>query len=112
MTAFVDFATVQWARKMGALMQQMGGLSPQDLRKLANFLEKLANFKANEGELSEQQIQVIMQALHLRDELIALENQKGGAFVEFTGGGYEYERFLVRPDGKIPNSRYETKKAS
>ena len=27
------------------------------------------------------------------------------------GGGFEYERFLLRVDGKVPNSRYETKKA-
>jgi hypothetical protein len=32
-------------------------------------------------------------------------------FVEFAGGGYEYERFLLREDGKVPNNRYETKKA-
>jgi hypothetical protein len=35
---------------------------------------------------------------------------KGGILVEFTGGGFEYERFLIRTDGKVPNSRYETKK--
>lgn len=108
----VDFPTVQWARKMGGLTEQLAGLSPLDLGKLANFLEKLADYKASEAELSAAQVQVIMQCLHLRDKLVTLEAQKGGVFVEFAGGGYEYERFLLREDGKVPNNRYETKKAS
>ncbi len=107
----VDFPTVQWARKMVALGQQLAGLPPEDVRKLSNFLEKLAALRESEATLSEQQLQVIMQALHLRDELTVLEAQKGGVYVEFTGGGYEYERFLIRENGKVPNSRYETKKA-
>jgi hypothetical protein len=106
----VDFPTVQWARKMGALTPQFEGLAPQDLRKLANFLEKLADYRAAEGQLSAAQIQVIMQCLHLRETLVKLETHKGGVFVEFAGGGYEYERFLLREDGKVPNNRYETKK--
>lgn len=108
----VDFPTVQWARKMGALTEQLAGLSPADLRKFANFLEKLADFRESEGQLSAQQTQVIMQCLYLRDEMTNLEPQKGGVYVEFSGGGYEYERLLVREDGKVPNHRYETKKAS
>lgn len=112
MTGPVDFPTVQWARKMGALTEHLAGLAPADLRKLANFLEKLAKFRQNEGQLSAQQTQVIMQSLHRRDELTKLEPRKGGAYVEFSGGGYEYERFLVREDGKVPNNRYETKKTS
>jgi len=107
----VDFSTVQWARKMVALGQQLAGLSPTDLRKLSNFLKKLAALRDGEATLSEQQLQVIMQSLHLRDELTILEARKGGVYVEFTGGGYAYERFLIREDGKVPNSRYETKKA-
>ena len=62
----VDFATVQWARKMTALVQNFADLSPSDLRKLSNFLDKLADFRQNEGELSEQQLQVIMQALRTK----------------------------------------------
>lgn len=112
MTGPIDFATVQWARKMGTLTQNFAGLSPTDLRKLSNFLKELADFRENEGELSAQQLQVILQGLHVRDELVKLEPHKGGAFVEFRGGGYEYERFLVRADGKVPNNRYEMKKAS
>ena len=108
----VDFSTVQWARKMGALSEPLAGLSPAEVRKFANFLEKLADLRENEGELSAQQTQVIMQNLHLRDKLTRLEKHKGGVYVEFSGGGFEYERFLVREDGKVPNYRYETKKAS
>jgi hypothetical protein len=108
----VDFPTVQWARKMGTMTEQLAGLSPPDLQKLANFLEKLANFRAQDGQLSAPQTQVIMQCLHIRDELVRLESHKGGVYVEFSGGGLEYERFLVREDGKVPNNRYETKKAA
>ena len=107
----VDFATVQWARKMGALVSQLAGLSPADLRKLSSFLAGWADLRQNQGELSEQQLQVILQGLHTK-ELVRLEPQKGGVYVEFSGGGFEYERFLVRADGKVPNSRYETKRSS
>jgi hypothetical protein len=105
----VDFPTLQWARKMSALAQNFAGLSPADLRKLSSFLDKLAGLREQEGELSEQQVQVIMQGLRSKD-LVRLSLQKGGIFVEFSGGGFEYERFLVRTDGKVPNSRYETKR--
>jgi hypothetical protein len=106
----VDFPTVQWARKMSALAQNFASLAPADLRKLSNFLDKLADLRQQEGELTEQQLQVIMQGLHSK-ELVKLELVKGGVSVEFSGGGFEYERFLLRDDGKVPNSRYETKKA-
>jgi len=109
MTGPVDFAAVQWSRKMTAAVQNLTALAPADLRKLGNFLDKLANFSEAGGELSEQQLQVILQNLHTK-ELVRLETHKGGAFVEFSGGGFEYERFLVRDDGKVPNSRYEAKK--
>ncbi|MBE7550307.1 MAG: hypothetical protein HS126_04420 [Anaerolineales bacterium] len=106
----VDFSTVQWARKMSALAQNFAGLAPADLRKLGNFLAKLADLRQQEGELTEQQLQVIMQGLRSK-ELVKLELAKGGVSVEFSGGGFEYERFLLRADGKVPNNRYETKKA-
>lgn len=109
MTGMIDFATVQWARQMTAAIQSLAGFKPADLRRLSNFLDRLADFRANEGELSEQQLQVILQSLHTK-ELVRLENHKGGAFVEFHGGGFESERFLVRADGKVPNNRYEAKK--
>ncbi len=111
MTTSVDFATVQWARKMSAMAPLFAGLAPADLRKLSNFFDKLADLRENEGMLSEQQLQVIMQGLYTKT-LVSLEPQSGGIYVEFTGGGFEYERFLVRPDGKVPNSRYEAKKAT
>ncbi len=106
----VDFPTVQWARKMGALAQHFAGVAPADLRKLSNFLDKLAGVREQGGELSEQQVQVILQGLRSK-ELVKLELEKGGVLVEFSGGGFEYERFLIRADGKVPNSRYETKKS-
>ena len=107
----VDFPTLQWARKMSALAQNFTGLAPADLRKLGHFLDKLAGLREQEGELSDQQLQVIMQGLRSK-ELVKLELHKGGVLVEFSGGGFEYERFLVRADGKVPNSRYETKKTA
>jgi hypothetical protein len=104
-----DFASVQWGRKMSTLAQNFTGLSPDDLRKFGNFLAKLADLRENEGELSDQQLTIIMQNLRSK-ELTRLEVHKGGVYVEFTGGGFEYERFLVRADGRMPNSRYESKK--
>jgi hypothetical protein len=109
MAGNIDFATVQWARKMTTLAQNFTQLTPTDLNKFSHFLEKLADFRQHEGELSTQQLQVIMQALHTK-ELVKLKTTKGGALVEFTGGGFEYERFLIRSDGKVPNNRYENKK--
>ena len=106
----VDFATVQWARKMTGLAQNSAGLTPTDLRKFSVFLDKLADFREDGGELSEQQLQVLIQTLHAKT-LVRLETHKGGVWVEFTGGGFAYERFLIRADGKVPNNRYETKKA-
>ncbi len=105
----VDFATVQWSRKMTTLVQTFDTLSPSDLRKLSNFLAVLADFRESGSELSEQQLQVILQGLHTKD-LVKLEIHKGGVFVEFTGGGFAFERFLIRTDGKVPNNRYESKK--
>jgi len=106
----VDFATVQWSRKMSVLAQNFDTLSPTDLRKLSNFLSKLADFRDDGGELSEQQLQVILQGLHTKN-LVKLEVHKGGVLVEFSGGGFAYERSLIRADGKVPNNRYESKKA-
>lgn len=105
----VDFATVQWSRKMTALMQSFGSMTPTDLRKLSSFLAVLSDFRDDGGELSEQQLQVILQGLHTKD-LVKLEIHKGGVFVEFSDGGFAYERFLIRADGKVPNNRYEAKK--
>ena len=97
MSGPVDFPTVQWARKMSALVQNLAGLAPTDLQKLGNFLQKLAELRQQEGELSEQQLQVILQGLRSK-ELVRLEVEKGGILVEFSGSGFEYERFLLRVD--------------
>ena len=105
-----DFATVQWARKMTTLAQNFSDLSPNDLHKMNEFLDKLALYRQAGEELTESQLQVIMQTLHTK-ELVKMETVKGGVWLEFTGGGFAYERFLIRPDGKVPNSRYETKRA-
>ncbi len=105
-----DFASVQWGRKMSALAQNFTGLSPDDLRKLSAFLTRLADLRQNEGKLSDEQLRVIMQNLRTK-ELTQLEVHKLGIFVEFTGGGFEYERFLIRTDGRMPNNRYESKKS-
>ena len=105
-----DFASVQWGRKLMTLAQPLNVLSPGELQKLAQFLNQWAKLRENGAELSEAQISVILQNLRLKD-LVKLETQKGGVYVEFTGGGFEYERFLLRDDGRMPNSRYESKKS-
>jgi hypothetical protein len=105
-----DFASVQFGRKMAALAQQFEGVSPADLRKFSAFLSKLADLRQQETALSAAQLTVILQNLRTK-ELVKLEPHKGGVLVEFTGGGFEYERFLVRDDGRMPNNRYESKKA-
>ena len=58
-----DFASVQWGRKMSTVAKNFEGLSPDDLRKLSNFLLKLADLHENEGTLSDQQLAVILQNL-------------------------------------------------
>ncbi|MFQ5611982.1 MAG: hypothetical protein ACE5H9_07590 [Anaerolineae bacterium] len=110
MTGPVDFATVQYARKMSAAVEALAGLSPTVLRSLAAFIHHWAGLKEAGVELTPQQLQVIFQGLHSKD-LVRLEAVKGGVQVEFSGGGFEYERFLLRQDGRMPNHRYEAKKA-
>ena len=104
-----DFASVQYGRKMSTLARQFDGLSPEDLQKFSRFLDQLAGLRAQEVTLSEQQLTVIFQNLRTK-QLVKMEPHKGGVMVELTGGGFEYERFLIRDDGRMPNSRYESKK--
>jgi hypothetical protein len=59
-----------------------------------------------EIQLSDQQLTVILQNMFNKN-LTQIRADKGGVVAEFTGGGFEYERFLVRADGRVPNSRYE-----
>lgn len=104
-----DFASVQYGRKMAALARHFDGISPADLRKFAGFLEQLAALRAGEMALTDAQLTVIFQNLRSK-ELVSLQPHKGGVLVELTGGGFEYERFLVRDDGRMPNNRYDAKK--
>jgi hypothetical protein len=103
----VDFAAVHWARRMAEALQPLLGLQPEDIQRLVPLIQALARLPA--AELSPQQLTVILQGMFGKT-LTRLEAEKGGLLVEFTGGGYEYERFLVRTDGRVPNSRYEAKK--
>lgn len=104
-----DFASVQYGRKMTALAKQFDGVSPADLRQFAAFLGQLAALRESEFALSDAQLGVIFQNLRTK-ELVSLTPHKGGVMVELTGGGFEYERFLIRDDGRMPNNRYEAKK--
>jgi hypothetical protein len=104
----VDFAAVHWARRMAEAIQPLLILKPEDIQRLVPLIQALAHLPA--VELSPQQLTVILQGMFSKT-LTRLEADKGGVLVEFTGGGYAYERFLVRTDGRVPNSRYEAKKA-
>jgi hypothetical protein len=106
----IDFATVQYARKLTALVEPLADLPAPDLGKLGDFLKAWGRLKEAGSDLKPQQIVVILQGLHTKD-LLTLEAVKGGVQVEFTGGGFEYERFLLRQDGRVPNHRYQARKA-
>jgi hypothetical protein len=66
----------------------------------------MVSLAEEEIQLSDQQSTVILQNMFNKD-LTQIRADKGGVVAEFTGGGFEYERFLVRADGRVPNSRYE-----
>ena len=104
----VDFAAVQWARRTAEALGPLGALEPDELSKLAPLLEGMVSLAEKGMQLSDQQMTVILQNLYNKT-LTHIQADKGGVVVEFTGGGYEYERFLVRTDGRVPNSRYEAK---
>ncbi|MDM8520397.1 hypothetical protein QUF64_10145 [Anaerolineales bacterium HSG6] len=107
-----DFKTIQWARRITVLNQQFSDLSPTELEKLSVYLVKLAQLRASDGELTEQQQQVIFQHLHIKELIELTPLKKGNIQVEFSGKGLEYERFLIRPDGRVPNHKYESKKST
>lgn len=106
----IDFASVQWARRLSANLEPILALSVEDLQKVSGLLEKLAQLKAAEVTPTPAQMTVILQYLHTKN-LDALEAAKGGLMVQFSGGGFEYERFLLREDGRMPNYKYESKRA-
>ena len=109
-TGPIDFATVQWARRRGTELEPLLALAGDDLRKLASLLEKLAQLKAVDVTPTNAQLTVLLQNLHTKN-LDSLAATKGGLQVQFSGGGYEYECFLLRDDGRVPNHKYESKRA-
>ena len=102
----VDFAAVQWARRMTDALGPLRALEPGDLARLVPLLKVMVAIADQGVQLSEQQLAVILQNM-FNKTLTQVRADKGGVLVEFTGGGFEYERFLVRADGRVPNSRYE-----
>jgi hypothetical protein len=106
----VDFAAVQWARRMGQAVEPLRALEPGELSSLAPLLEGMVSLAEGGVQLSDQQTTVILQNMYNKD-LTHIWADKGGVVAEFTGGGFEYERFLVRADGRVPNSRYEAEPA-
>lgn len=110
MTAPIDFATVQWARRRSAELEPLLALSAEEMERLGQLILALAPIKAAGGNPTDQQLTILLQHLHSK-RLDSLEGVRGGLQVQFSGGGYEYERFLLRDDGRIPNHKYESKKA-
>jgi len=105
----LDFAAVQWARRLAEALGPLMALEADDLVRLAPLLEEIPSLAEAGIHLSDQQLAAILQNM-LSKTLTQIRADKGGVWVEFTGGGYEYERFLVRADGRVPNSRYEAKR--
>ena len=107
----IDFATVQWARRRAAELEPLLALPAEEVDKVAGFLAKLAALKAADVTPTPAQMTVLLQYLHTKN-LDSLEAAKGGLLAQFSGGGYEYERFLLRADGRMPNHKYQSKRAS
>jgi hypothetical protein len=106
----VDFAAVQWARRTAARLDTPDELSAEDRQKVALLLERLAALKAEGITPTPTQLTVLLQYMHTKN-LDSLAAQKGGLAVQLSGGGYEYECFLLKEDGRVPNYRYESKRA-
>jgi hypothetical protein len=104
----VNFSAVQWARRMTEVLGPVRVLESSDLVRLAPLIKGIVGLAEQEIQLSDQQLTVILQNMFDKS-LTRLQADKGGVLVEFTGGGFEYERFLVRADGRVPNSRYEAR---
>ena len=104
----VDFAAVMWARRMSEALDGLRHLGGDDLNRLAPLVKGMAELAGQGTTLSDQQLAVILQHLFAKT-LTRIEVDKGGVLVEFSGGGFEYERFLVRTDGRVPNHRYEAR---
>ena len=104
----VDFNAVMWARRTAEALEPLRGLDPSDLGRLTPLIQAMSDLAEVGVRLSDQQFSVILQNMYSK-RLTQVQADKGGILVEFTGGGFEYERFLVRSDGRVPNSRYEAK---
>lgn len=109
-SAPLDFATVQWARRRTSDLENLLALPATEIGKVAQLLQQIADLKAAEADLTEAQLTVILQNLHTKT-LNSLEAVKGGVMVCFSGGGFEMETFLLKPDGRVPNNKYQSKKA-
>jgi hypothetical protein len=107
----VDFAAVQWARRTAVKLDSPADLTAEDRLKVNYLLERLAGLKAEGFTPTPAQLTVLLQYMYTK-KLGKLTVEKGGLAVELSGGGYEYERFLLKEDGRVPNYRYESKKAS
>lgn len=103
-----DFAAVMWARRMSEALGGLRRLGADDLGRLVSLIEGMAKLAEQGIQLSDQQLAVILQNL-FNKTLSHIEANKGGVLVQFSGAGFEYERFLVRTDGRVPNNRYEAK---
>ncbi len=104
----VDFSAVMWARQMTEALGGLRNLEARDLKRLTPLIRGMADLAEQDRRLSDQQLTVILQNM-FEKSLARVQPDRGGVLVEFTGGGFEYERFLVRADGRVPNSRYEAK---
>ena len=110
MVAPVDFAAVQWARRTAAHLENPADLSAEDRQKVTPLIERLAELKDEGFTPTPTQLTVLLQYMHTKN-LDSLTIEKGGLAVQLSGGGYEYECFLLKEDGRVPNYRYTSKRA-
>jgi hypothetical protein len=104
----IDFAAVQWSRRIADALRPLQNLTHEDLRRLLPLIQGMSELP-EEAALTDEQLGVILQNMFAKD-LVRIRPDKGSVLVEFSGGGFEYERFLIRSDGRVPNSRYEAKR--
>jgi hypothetical protein len=101
-----DFSAVMWARRMTEVLDALRSLEVDDLSRLVPLVEGMAALAKQGERLSDQQLRVILENMY--DKILTqVQTDRGGVVVEFTGGDFEYERFLIRADGRVPNNRYE-----
>jgi hypothetical protein len=103
-----DFSAVMWARRMAEALEALRGLEVDDLSRLVPLIEGMAALTKQGERLSDQQLRVILENMYAKT-LAQVQADRGGVLVEFTGGDFEHERFLIRADGRVPNNRYEAR---